>query len=381
MAMSMAEDQPIPVDPTGGGGAGERNHISIGEVLSLLQDEFPDVTISKIRFLESQGLLNPERTPSGYRKFYDADVEQLRWVLRQQRENFLPLKVIKDRLAAGRLDATPDESGILAFGAAGDPAPSAARAEVPPHGSTPAKAAPTQAAPASVASSPSASESQSSAPSAGAASGATDPESTAGEARGVSSTGGSSGGGGRPPVGEPRRARATGRSEDAGGSQATPGADAIAGGSGGRSVRSGRGQGEDPLGLSSGDSGVSMTAAELCGAAGLTFRQLAELERFGLVKPLSSGTDAVYDEDALVAARLASALGGHGVEPRHLRMFRLQADREAALYEQLTVPRLMAHRAEAREEALADLARIAGLADELRAALLRSVLRDSLRHR
>ena len=76
----------------------ERAHLSIGEVLTLLQEEFPDVTISKIRFLESQGLLDPERTPSGYRKFYEADIERLRWILRQQRENFLPLKVIKDRL-------------------------------------------------------------------------------------------------------------------------------------------------------------------------------------------------------------------------------------------------------------------------------------------
>jgi DNA-binding transcriptional MerR regulator len=75
-----------------------RSYLSIGDVLTLLRQEFPDVTISKIRFLESQGLVNPERTPSGYRKFYDHDVERLRWVLRQQREHFLPLKVIKDRL-------------------------------------------------------------------------------------------------------------------------------------------------------------------------------------------------------------------------------------------------------------------------------------------
>ncbi|MDQ3147865.1 MAG: MerR family transcriptional regulator, partial [Actinomycetota bacterium] len=76
----------------------DRAFLSIGEVLDLLKAEFPDVTISKIRFLESQGLIDPERTPSGYRKFYEADVERLRWILRQQRENFLPLKVIKDRL-------------------------------------------------------------------------------------------------------------------------------------------------------------------------------------------------------------------------------------------------------------------------------------------
>jgi DNA-binding transcriptional MerR regulator len=76
----------------------ERGYLSIGEVLALLKEEFPDITISKIRFLESQGLLDPERTPSGYRKFYDDDVERLRWILRQQREHFLPLKVIKGRL-------------------------------------------------------------------------------------------------------------------------------------------------------------------------------------------------------------------------------------------------------------------------------------------
>ncbi|HEX2038471.1 MAG TPA: MerR family transcriptional regulator [Acidimicrobiales bacterium] len=77
----------------------DRPYLSIGEVLALLKDEFPDVTISKIRFLESQGLIDPERTPSGYRKFYEADVERLRWILRQQREHFLPLKVIKGRLS------------------------------------------------------------------------------------------------------------------------------------------------------------------------------------------------------------------------------------------------------------------------------------------
>ena len=76
----------------------DRSYLSIGEVLALLKEEFPDVTISKIRFLESQGLLDPERTPSGYRKFYEADVERLRWILQQQREHFLPLKVIKGRL-------------------------------------------------------------------------------------------------------------------------------------------------------------------------------------------------------------------------------------------------------------------------------------------
>src|SRR4051794_39295722 len=88
---------------------GEHAHLSIGEVLSLLQEEFPDVTISKIRFLESQGLLDPERTPSGYRKFYEADIERLRWILTQQKENFLPLKVIKDRLDEVESGAPSDD--------------------------------------------------------------------------------------------------------------------------------------------------------------------------------------------------------------------------------------------------------------------------------
>src|SRR5437763_6375193 len=73
-------------------------HHSIGDVLQELREEFDDITISKIRFLESQGLIAPERTPSGYRKFAPEDVERLRWILAQQRDHFLPLKVIKDRL-------------------------------------------------------------------------------------------------------------------------------------------------------------------------------------------------------------------------------------------------------------------------------------------
>ncbi len=84
-----------------------RSYLSIGDVLTLLRQEFPDITISKIRFLESQGLVDPERTPSGYRKFYQHDVDRLRWILQQQRENFLPLKVIKDRLED---DTSPTET-------------------------------------------------------------------------------------------------------------------------------------------------------------------------------------------------------------------------------------------------------------------------------
>lgn len=86
--------------------AHEHDFLSIGEVLGLLLEEFPDVTISKIRFLETQGLISPERTPSGYRKFYDADVDLLRVILTEQRRNYLPLRVIKDRLETGEIDPT-----------------------------------------------------------------------------------------------------------------------------------------------------------------------------------------------------------------------------------------------------------------------------------
>jgi DNA-binding transcriptional MerR regulator len=88
-----------------------RDYHSIGEVLVALKPEFPDVTISKIRFLESEGLIEPERTASGYRKFYDRDVERLRTILTLQRDEYLPLRVIRERLdgAGGQEGAAPAE--------------------------------------------------------------------------------------------------------------------------------------------------------------------------------------------------------------------------------------------------------------------------------
>jgi DNA-binding transcriptional MerR regulator len=78
-----------------------RDYLSIGEVLLTLKPEFPDVTISKIRFLESEGLIQPERTASGYRKFYEGDVDTLRRILKLQRDEYLPLRVIRERLSEG----------------------------------------------------------------------------------------------------------------------------------------------------------------------------------------------------------------------------------------------------------------------------------------
>jgi DNA-binding transcriptional MerR regulator len=81
-----------------------RNYQSIGEVLVAVKTEFPDITISKIRFLEAEGLIEPERTPSGYRKFYAQDLETLKSILRMQRDEYLPLKVIKERLLKQEAD-------------------------------------------------------------------------------------------------------------------------------------------------------------------------------------------------------------------------------------------------------------------------------------
>lgn len=93
--------------------AEDRGWMTIGEVLSLLTREFPEISISKIRFLEGEGLIAPDRAKSGYRRFTDDDVEQLRLVLIAQRDRYLPLKVIKDHLAAGTLRAAIDPQPVV----------------------------------------------------------------------------------------------------------------------------------------------------------------------------------------------------------------------------------------------------------------------------
>lgn len=104
----------------------QRDYLSIGEVLDEIRSDFPDISISKIRFLESEGLIEPERTPSGYRKFFPKDVDRLRYVLGLQRDHFLPLKVIKERIATGTNGGGP------APAPAAVPAPAAARPATPP---------------------------------------------------------------------------------------------------------------------------------------------------------------------------------------------------------------------------------------------------------
>lgn len=84
-----------------------RSYFGIGEVIAQLRAEFPDVSVSKIRFLEAEGLIQPARSPSGYRKFGPADVDRLRYILTAQRDLYLPLRVIKDQLESDQPAAGP----------------------------------------------------------------------------------------------------------------------------------------------------------------------------------------------------------------------------------------------------------------------------------
>lgn len=247
-------------------------HHSIGEVLALLQEEFPDVTISKIRFLEKEGLIDPERTPSGYRKFYDDDVACLRWILRQQRENYLPLKVIRQRIDSGAWqDDERPAAPVQPTLAAVDPLPAAA------------------------------------------------PEAVVEEQ----------------PV---------------------------------RAVEA----------LDTGMTGVSLTVEELAAATGLNGDAIAELTKYGLLAGRQVGSAVLYDDEALVVARLAAAFERHGVEARHLRMYKMSADREAGFLEQLASPMVRQRDAGARRQAFELVGELCSLGDQMRASLLRRSLRDQL---
>jgi DNA-binding transcriptional MerR regulator len=285
----------------------ERDHHSIGEVLAMVQQDFPDVTISKIRFLESQGLLDPERTNSGYRKFYDRDVERLRWILHQQRDHYLPLKVIKDRILNGFADGNdPSEEDADQADSEVDAVPADAQPETT-DARTPAQDRPPK----------------------------------------------------REPTPEPKRVAET-PAKSAATATATPSAPVE----------------RDPLdeGLTS----VSMTAAELAGATGLTPDQVADLQSYGLIESRIIGAADLYEGEALKVAKLAAAFIERGIEVRHLKMYRLAAEREAGFYEQVVSP-LASHRDPAtRSRARTEVRDLVRLGADLRSALLRRALRDQL---
>ncbi|PRY47510.1 MerR-like DNA binding protein [Geodermatophilus tzadiensis] len=264
-----------PASASGDGAADARApRLTIGAVLTALRDDFPDVTISKIRFLESEGLVSPQRTPSGYRKFSRADVDRLRYVLTAQRDHYLPLRVIKEHLDA--LDR-------------GLPVP----------GTGPAAPGTT-------------------------ASGSTAPGPAADE-------------------------RPAGRPADRPAASAPAGPPA-----------------ERP----------PMPADEFARAAGLEPGQLADCVQYGLLAPDADGRHPAGD---LPIAQAAAGLARHGIEPRHLRVFRTGAEREAVLVEQLLAPVLRSRSEDARARAAEDLAQLAGLSAQLHRALLEARLRDLLR--
>lgn len=303
--------------------------MTIGEVLSLLQPEFPDVSISKIRFLEGQGLIDPERTPSGYRKFRDPDIERLRWILIQQRDNFLPLKVIKDRLASGELEGPAQKELPLEMAdAVGNPIVEPVPEVDVPHASSSLDrqeratliAALVETPPEAIAHVPSAnSGASSSAPS------------------------------------RQRRRHPTGHTRG----EPTPDAEIEI---------------VDPLDADE----LALTLEELCQQSGLTPADVGQLEDFGLLSPGHIGRVAFYDADSLTVARLAGGFARYGIEPRHLRMYKTAAEREASMFEQLITPLLKQRRAEAREQAVEILEDLAELADDLRAVMVKVALRDHL---
>jgi DNA-binding transcriptional MerR regulator len=386
-----------------------RTYLSIGDVLTLLRQEFPDVTISKIRFLESQGLVNPERTPSGYRKFYDHDVERLRWVLRQQREHFLPLKVIKGRLE----DVGPED------GAAGAEAPSEPGGNGVHKVETRATISAEPAANGGVAvagvRSTATARSQSVTPgrspfvrdlsgqlpgfdpaaSAGVSNESKSPVEDGGSpgsvevVAAVASASGPSSGSRRTAVSaqpSPRSSApttppsASGRSAGvhvAGEHGATEGASAV------RNAGE-RGAEKPPPELATrpvspaGPGSRRFTAAELAKASGLTEPDVSELVAFGILGGRSVGGIVHFDESELAVAELAAAFARFGIEPRHLRMYKHSSDREAGFVEQLVLPLLKQRNPDARKRATEMATELTRLGQGLRAALVQRSLQDLL---
>ncbi|MEV2211764.1 MerR family transcriptional regulator [Streptomyces sp. NPDC050997] len=236
--------------PSGGAGHGtaatDSGLMSIGTVLNVLRDEFPEVTISKIRFLESEGLIEPQRTPSGYRKFTVDDVERLGHVLRMQRDHYLPLKVIRDHLDAMER-------------------------------------------------------------------------------------------------GEAVQLPVLGRHRD----------------------------GEVVLEATAGPTAARIGRAELLAAAEIGEEELREWESYGLIAPLPDGA---YDAEVVTVASLVAELGRFGIEPRHLRVMKAAADREAGLVDQVVAPLKLHRNPQTRAHAEARAKELAGLTVKLHAALVQIAL-------
>jgi hypothetical protein len=128
--------------------------------------------------------------------------------------------------------------------------------------------------------------------------------------------------------------------------------------------------------LDPGPTGVSFTLEELSEASGLTLRELGDLARYGLLVGHSMAGDTFYDGDALIVARTAAGFVRFGIEARHLRMYKVAAEREAGFMEQVVMPLLKQRNPTARQQAADNLGELASLGEQLRSALLRAALRD-----
>jgi DNA-binding transcriptional MerR regulator len=318
----------------------ERVYLSIGEVLSLLQADFPDVTISKIRFLESQGLLDPERTPSGYRKFYETDVERLRWILRQQRENFLPLKVIKGRLL-GRDDSEEDGGGGGFHPEAAGEAPAGPVPPVPEPVAV-LSVVDEPVAPEPVALEPAAEEPVEVEPV------RAEPEEVVPAKVAVVQ--------GEPAQGQTRAAQAEPPARE--GPRHQPPRRRL-------SVT------DLPLPLS----GASLTLEELASASGQSQDHIRDLERAGFIMGRSVADQVYYDEECLNVAELMGGFARFGIEPRHLRIYKNSAEREAGLFQQVIVPLLKQRNPEARQRAIDALEELSQLGERLRTTMLRQAIK------
>ncbi len=348
-------------------------HLSIGEVLSLVQADFPDVTISKIRFLESQGLIAPERTSSGYRKFYDADIERLRWILAQQRDHFLPLKVIKKMLDQGVDVADPSQMQPSLF-SSGDDVPSTSPPESAPDREPSTPRSPAHPA---VKSAPRRPARGSAAVAAGR-----DPASRPLAAPGTDGSGAaesSDGSADSAAAGakrhatpadvvaalqeDPRTAKVQRRSP-ASPAVPTPAEPTPTGVS--AASRAG------VLGTSA--TGEPMTRDELVQSTGITEELLADLESYGLVVASPLGGVSTYDAENQLMARNAVRYVELGVEPRHLRMYKVAAEREAGFVEQIVMPLLKQRNPAARGQAVDRTDELLEMGAALHASLLRRQL-------
>lgn len=332
--------------------------MAIGEVLTALRPEFPDITISKIRFLDGAGLVQPERSGSGYRRFAESDLHRLRQVLVLQRDHYLPLRVIRDHITAGTLE------GVLA--------------EARPPGAAPAE----QAEP----------------PGRARADNAEDPErEVLGRAplpervplldgvplaeraplpdrallpeRGdirvraeVARRGEQSGPSVRPVTGHPVAAAATlAPAAPAHPSSARP---AVA-----PTPREPTGS---PNARAFAGPPRRLRVEDLLRASGLSIETVTELETAGLLR---SRNGWYYPED-LVVALAAAQLALHGIGPRHLRSLRNGADRELGLLEQSLAPVLRRARPDARVRAEDTARTLRELYSQVHTALVTAGLRD-----